>query len=90
MKDKVVMVGWGNMGFEMMRGWIERGIMKDGEVNVVEKDEEMREREELENVNVYEDEEEMKEDIKKRMVMVEVKKKMMENVMKEYKRLEKD
>ena len=36
MVDSVVLVGCGNMGFAMLKGWLDAGILQPGQVHVVE------------------------------------------------------
>ncbi len=44
MTGKVLLVGCGNMGFAMLQGWLDNGVVAAGEVTVVEPDEALRER----------------------------------------------
>ncbi|APY15656.1 pyrroline-5-carboxylate reductase [Brucella sp. 10RB9214] len=86
MQDKVVLVGCGNMGFAMLRGWLDSGILKAGDVHVVEPAEALRERAALAHVHVYADAAELPADLQPRMALVAVKPQMMANVLPAYKR----
>ena len=42
MNKTVILAGCGNMGFAMLKGWIDGGVLEPGDVTVVEPNEELR------------------------------------------------
>lgn len=53
MQDTVILVGCGNMGFAMLKGWLDNGILKAGDVHVVEPTDALRERAAGAGVHAY-------------------------------------
>ncbi len=51
MQDTVILVGCGNMGFAMLKGWLDSGILQSENVHVVEPSEALQSRAALAGVN---------------------------------------
>lgn len=86
MQDKVILVGCGNMGFAMLKGWLESGYLLASNVHVVEPAQALRERAENIGVNVHSDAEDLPQSLKPRMVLVAVKPQVMKDVLPAYRR----
>lgn len=86
MHDTVILVGCGNMGFAMLKGWLDSGILKAKNVYVVEPTEALRDRAAGAGVHAFADVEALPNDLKPRMVLVAVKPQVMAKVLPAYKR----
>ena len=86
MHDTVILVGCGNMGFAMLKGWLDSGILKPGDVHVVEPADALRERAASAGVHVHANDGSLPGDLQPRMVLVAVKPQVMSNVLPAYKR----
>jgi pyrroline-5-carboxylate reductase len=86
MQDTVILVGCGNMGFAMLKGWLDNGILKAGDVHVVEPTDALRERAAGTGVHAYSSAEALPADLKPRMILVAVKPLVMNAVLPAYKR----
>ncbi|MBN9044217.1 MAG: pyrroline-5-carboxylate reductase [Rhizobiales bacterium] len=86
MQDTVVLVGCGNMGFAMLKGWLDSGIVKAGDVHVVEPTDALRERAAGAGVHAHADADALPAGLKPRMVLVAVKPQVMAKVLPAYKR----
>lgn len=86
MYDTVILVGCGNMGFAMLKGWLDSGILKAKDVYVVEPTEALRDRAAGAGVHAFADAEALPGDLKPRMVLVAVKPQVMAQVLPAYKR----
>ncbi|MBA8839123.1 pyrroline-5-carboxylate reductase [Ochrobactrum sp. RH2CCR150] len=85
MQDKVILVGCGNMGFAMLKGWLDNGILKAGDVHVVEPTDALRERAVGAGVHGYSSADALPADLKPRMILVAVKPQVMNAVLPAYK-----
>ncbi len=86
MQDTVILVGCGNMGYAMLKGWLDSGVLKAGYVHVVEPTDALRERAASAGVHAYADVQALPENLHPRMVLVAVKPQVMANVLPAYKR----
>lgn len=86
MHDTVILVGCGNMGFAMLKGWLDSGILKAEDVHVVEPADTLRERAAGVGAHVHADAEALPADLKPRMVLVAVKPQVMSKALPAYKR----
>ncbi len=86
MQDSVVLVGCGNMGFAMLKGWLDAGVVKAGDVHVVEPGEALRQRAAGAGVHVYAGAEALPAGLAPRVVLVAVKPQVMAAVLPAYKR----
>lgn len=86
MHDTVILVGCGNMGFAMLKGWLDSGILKAKDVYVVEPTEALRDRAAGAGVHAFADADALPGDLKPRMVLVAVKPQVMAKVLPAYKR----
>ncbi|WHT44637.1 pyrroline-5-carboxylate reductase [Ochrobactrum sp. SSR] len=86
MQDTVILVGCGNMGFAMLKGWLDNGILKAGDVHVVEPTDALRERAAGAGVHAYASADALPADLKPRMILVAVKPQVMNAVLPAYKR----
>ena len=86
MHDTVVLVGCGNMGFAMLKGWLDSGLLKAHDVYVVEPTEVLRDRAAGAGVYAFENAESLPANLKPRMVLVAVKPQVMTQVLPAYKR----
>ncbi|NKC22841.1 pyrroline-5-carboxylate reductase [Ochrobactrum oryzae] len=86
MHDTVILVGCGNMGFAMLKGWLDSGILNAKDVYVVEPTEALRERAAGAGVHAYADADALPDDLKPRMVLVAVKPQVMAQVLPAYAR----
>jgi pyrroline-5-carboxylate reductase len=86
MQDTVILVGCGNMGFAMLKGWLDNGILKAGDVHVVEPTDALRERAAGTGVHAYSSAEALPADLKPRMILVAVKPLVMNAVLPAYNR----
>lgn len=82
----VVLVGCGNMGFAMLKGWIESGSLKADDVYVVEPTEALRDRAAGTGVHAFAAETELPSGLAPRMVLVAVKPQVMGAVLPPYRR----
>jgi pyrroline-5-carboxylate reductase len=86
MVDNLVLVGCGNMGFAMLKGWLDAGILKPEQVHVVEPAEALRERASALGVSVVADAAMLEAGLKPRIILVAVKPQVMGNVLPAYAR----
>ncbi|GGA78758.1 pyrroline-5-carboxylate reductase [Brucella endophytica] len=86
MGDTVVLVGCGNMGFAMLRGWLDSGALEPQDIHVVEPAEALRERAAGLGVHTVADAGALASDLKPRMVLIAVKPQMMADVLPAYAR----
>ncbi len=86
MADTVVLVGCGNMGFAMLKGWLDHGILKAANVHVVEPTQALRDRAAGVGVHVYGDAQALPDDLEPRMVLIAVKPQVISSVLPAYKR----
>ncbi|MGH6761852.1 MAG: pyrroline-5-carboxylate reductase [Phyllobacterium sp.] len=84
--ESVVLVGCGNMGFAMLKGWIDSGSLKAGDVYVVEPNEGLRDRAAGAGVHAIASEADLPADLAPRMVLVAVKPQVMGAVLPPYRR----
>lgn len=85
MQDTVILVGCGNMGFAMLKGWLDSGILQSENVHVVEPSEALQSRAALAGVNACSSAD-LSDDLNPRMVLVAVKPQVMGDVLPAYKR----
>lgn len=86
MNDKVILVGCGNMGFAMLKGWLDSGILKADDVFVVEPTLGLRERAGGLGVHALADASDLPADLAPRMVLIAVKPQVMTQVLPTYER----
>lgn len=86
MADSVVLAGCGNMGFALLKGWIEAGAVAPGDVHVIEPNEELRARAATLGTHVHADAGSLAADLGPRMVMFAVKPQVMGAVVPQYER----
>jgi pyrroline-5-carboxylate reductase len=84
MVDDVVLVGCGNMGFAMLKGWLDAGILQPGHVTVVEPTEGLRVRAAELGVNALAHASEIGDEISPRIIVVAVKPQVMRDVLPAY------
>lgn len=73
MDNTVVLVGCGNMGFAMLKGWLDAGALKPQDIYVVEPADALRQRAEALGVHTVTDAGQLATDLKPRMVLIAVK-----------------
>ena len=86
MHDTVILAGCGNMGFAMLKGWLDSGTLKAKDVYVVGPTDALRDRAAGAGVHVFADADALPGDLKPRMVLVAVKPQVMAKVLPAYKR----
>ncbi|MBA8903697.1 pyrroline-5-carboxylate reductase [Phyllobacterium sp. P30BS-XVII] len=86
MVDSVVLVGCGNMGFAMLKGWLDAGILKPEQVHVVEPTDALRDRAASLGVNAVADAASLPADLEPRVILVAVKPQVMGDVLPAYRR----
>ncbi|YBV95371.1 pyrroline-5-carboxylate reductase [Phyllobacteriaceae bacterium JZ32] len=86
MSDRVILVGCGNMGFAMLKGWIDSGALRADNLHVVEPAEALRERAVGFGVHAVADAGALPADLEPRMVLVAVKPQVMAQVIPAYSR----
>ena len=86
MVDSVVLVGCGNMGFAMLKGWLEAGILKPGQVHVVDPTDFLRDRAATLGVNAVAGAASLAAGLQPRVILVAVKPQVMGDVLPAYKR----
>ncbi|RCS24663.1 pyrroline-5-carboxylate reductase [Phyllobacterium salinisoli] len=86
MSDTVILVGCGNMGFAMLKGWIDSDALRPGDVHVVEPADGLRERAAKLGVHAVAESSSLAPDLKPRMVLVAVKPQVMTQVIPTYAR----
>ncbi|WP_420960135.1 pyrroline-5-carboxylate reductase [Brucella sp. IR073] len=90
MGDRVVLVGCGNMGFAMLKGWLDSGALEPQNIHVVEPAEALRERAAGLGVHTAQDAGALANDLTPRMVLIAVKPQMMADVLPAYARFAAD
>eukprot|EP01133_Synstelium_polycarpum_P030752 gene30752-38378_t len=73
MVDSVVLVGCGNMGFAMLKGWLDAGILQPGQVHVVEPTDALRDRAATLGVNAVADAASLAAGLQPRVILIAVK-----------------
>ncbi len=86
MVDNVVLVGCGNMGFAMLKGWLDAGILKPDQVHVVEPTDALRERAATLGVHAHANASRLDEDLNPRVILIAVKPQVMRDVLPAYER----
>jgi pyrroline-5-carboxylate reductase len=86
MVDNVVLVGCGNMGFAMLKGWLDAGILKPDQVYVVEPTDALRERAATLGVHAHADAGRLETDLSPRVILIAVKPQVMRDVLPAYER----
>ncbi|PRD41227.1 pyrroline-5-carboxylate reductase [Phyllobacterium phragmitis] len=86
MSDRVILVGCGNMGFAMLKGWIDSGVLRPDDVHVVEPADALRERAGGLGVHIVADAGSLPADLKPRMVLIAVKPQVMAQILPAYAR----
>ncbi|ATU92691.1 pyrroline-5-carboxylate reductase [Phyllobacterium zundukense] len=87
MVDNVVLVGCGNMGFAMLKGWLDAGILQPDQVHVVEPTDALRERAATLGVHAHANASRLETDLSPRIVLIAVKPQVMRDVLPAYERL---
>ncbi|MCX8281993.1 pyrroline-5-carboxylate reductase [Phyllobacterium sp. 0TCS1.6C] len=86
MDGNLVLVGCGNMGFAMLKGWLAAGILKPEQIAVVEPADALRERAATLGVAAVANVAALADDYPARIIIVAVKPQVMGNVLPAYKR----
>ncbi|WP_113436785.1 pyrroline-5-carboxylate reductase [Rhizobium sp. SYY.PMSO] len=86
MSRTIILVGCGNMGFALLQGWLESGILAVEDVHVVEPAEALRTRAANAGVRTYAGAETLPPDLKPHMVLIAVKPQIMADVLPAYRR----
>lgn len=86
MQDQVILVGCGNMGYAMLKGWLDSGILKASNVHVVEPTDALRERAAAAGVHAHAGAEALPAGLKPRMILIAVKPQVMSKVLPAYTR----
>ena len=86
MQDTVILVGCGNMGFAMLKGWLDSGILQSENVHVVEPSEALQSRAAGVGVNACSSADSLSDDLNPRMILIAVKPQVMGDVLPAYKR----
>lgn len=86
MQDTVILVGCGNMGYAMLKGWLESGILQPENVHVIEPAEALLERAAGAGVNAYLNAQSLAADLKPRMIVFAVKPQVMADILPTYQR----
>ena len=86
MVDNVVLVGCGNMGFAMLKGWLDAGILKPDQLYVVEPTDALRERAAGLGVHALANASRIEADVAPRIILVAVKPQVMGDVLPAYER----
>ncbi len=86
MVDNFVLVGCGNMGFAMLKGWLDAGILKPDQVHVVEPTDALRERAATLGVHAFANASRLAGDLAPRVILVAVKPQVMGDVLPAYAR----
>lgn len=86
MQDTVILVGCGNMGFAMLKGWLDSGILQSENVYVVEPSEALQSRAAGVGVNACSSVDSLSDDLNPRMILIAVKPQVMGDVLPAYKR----
>ena len=86
MVDNVVLVGCGNMGFAMLKGWLDAGILKPDQVTVVEPTDALRERAATLGVHALANASRLEDDLSPRIILIAVKPQVMRDVLPAYER----
>lgn len=86
MAENVVLVGCGNMGFAMLKGWLDAGVLKPGQVQVVEPTDALRERAAGLGVEAVANASRLPADLAPRVILVAVKPQVMGDVLPAYER----
>ena len=81
MAENVVLVGCGNMGFAMLKGWLDAGVLKPGQVHVVEPTDALRERAAGLGVEAVANASRLPADLAPRVILVAVKPQVMGDVL---------
>jgi pyrroline-5-carboxylate reductase len=84
--DEIVLAGCGNMGFALLKGWIEAGAAKPGAVHVVEPNGQLRERAASLGAQVHAEAATLPADLAPRMVLFAVKPQVIRQVVPLYRR----
>ncbi|PYE86391.1 pyrroline-5-carboxylate reductase [Phyllobacterium leguminum] len=86
MSDRVVLVGCGNMGFAMLKGWLDSGALEPQAIHVVEPAAMLRQRAGELGVHTVAEAGELSADLNPRMVLIAVKPQAMAQVLPAYTR----
>jgi pyrroline-5-carboxylate reductase len=86
MVDNVVLVGCGNMGFAMLKGWLDAGIVQADQLHVVEPTDPLRERAAALGVHALASADKLADDLSPRIILIAVKPQVMRDVLPAYAR----
>jgi pyrroline-5-carboxylate reductase len=86
MINVVILVGCGNMGFAMLKGWLDNRILRAEDVHVVEPTDALRDRAASVGVQVYANAEALPADLQPHLVLIAIKPQIMAKVLPAYKR----
>lgn len=86
MADNVVLVGCGNMGFAMLKGWLDAGTLQPGQVTVVEPTDSLRERAATLGVQALANASGLEDELSPRIILIAVKPQVMRDVLPAYAR----
>ena len=82
--QKVILIGCGNMGFAMLKGWLAEGAIDAQQIKVIEPNEHLRERIIKLNVHAYKSPLEIELSCKNTLIIIAVKPQILASVLKEY------
>lgn len=85
-QSTLLLVGCGNMGFAMLRGWLDEGTLTPDKVHVVEPTEALLDRARARGVHAHSSADDLPETLKPDIVILAVKPQMMDTVIGGYKR----
>ncbi|MGB7432008.1 MAG: pyrroline-5-carboxylate reductase [Ahrensia sp.] len=83
---KTILVGCGNMGFAMLKGWLDKGILAPVDVHVVEPTDALRQRASALSVNAHDDASALPANLVPDIIVVAVKPQVFGDVLQAYKR----
>lgn len=87
---KTLLVGCGNMGFAMLKGWLDKGILAPVDVHVVEPTDSLRQRAGALGVSAHDDASELPSDLAPDIIIIAVKPQVFAGVLQAYKRFAPD
>lgn len=83
---KTILVGCGNMGFAMLNGWLNQGVLSPADIHIVEPADALRQRAAQSAANTYVDASELPADLAPDIIIVAVKPQVIAAVLPAYKR----
>lgn len=87
---KTLLVGCGNMGFAMLKGWLDKGILAPADVHVVEPNDSLRQRAGGLGVNAHDDASKLPSGLVAGIIIIAVKPQVFADVLQAYRRFAPD